>query len=72
MKKLFSMAEVSRLSMTPAHRIVYALGTGRLREPRSLNGRRCFTEKDVEMVKGYFSKGNIYKERVNTPHGDVE
>lgn len=72
MKKLFSTVEVSRRAMIAPHRLVYALAQGRLKEPRRLNGRRCFSERDVEEVKAYFSKGNIYKERVRSPHGGVE
>jgi hypothetical protein len=65
MQKLFSMSEVGRLSMTAPHRIAYALNQGKIKEPRRLNGRRCFSEKDVEIIKEYFSQGNIYKVRVS-------
>lgn len=62
MKKLFSMSEVGRLSLTAPHRIVYALNRGKIKEPRRLNGRRCFSEKDVETIKEYFN----HKERGTT------
>lgn len=71
-KNLFSMSEVSRISMTPTHRIVYALSAGRIKEPQRLNGRRCFRQKDVEMIKEYFSKGNIYKESKKYPQQEAK
>jgi DNA-binding transcriptional MerR regulator len=64
-KRLYSTAEVSRLSAIPPHRITYAMSRGRIKEPVRLNGRRAFTERDVAMVKGYFSNQDIYKVRVN-------
>lgn len=71
MKKLYSTSEVCRQAMVAPHRLVYCLSQGKIREPRRLNGRRCFSERDVEQVKAYFSKGNIYKERVRSPYGEV-
>lgn len=73
-KQLFSMSEVSRLSMIPTHKIVHALLQGRIKEPERLNGRRCFRQKDVERIKEYFSqaKGNIYKESKKHPHQEAK
>lgn len=65
MKQLFSTSEVARICMTQTHVLVYALSKGRIKEPVRLNGRRAFTEKDVELVKQYFSKGNIYNVSIN-------
>lgn len=67
MKKLYSTAEVSRQAMIAPYRLVYALARGRIKEPRRLNGRRCWSERGVEEVKEYFSKGNIYKESRKNP-----
>ena len=66
MKRLFSTAEVCRQAMVAPHRLIYAMSQNKVPEPKDrLNGRRAFTLKDVEIIKAYFSKGNIYKVRVS-------
>jgi DNA-binding transcriptional MerR regulator len=54
--RLLSIADVARESGVPRHRVVYALTTGRLKEPRRLQNRRCFTPQDLEQVKRHFSE----------------
>lgn len=72
MKQVFSTVEVCRRVMIAPHQLVYALSTGKIQEPKRLNGRRCFSERDIEEVKEYFSKGDIYKESRNTPSRRTE
>lgn len=62
MKKLYSTAEVCRQALIAPHRLVYCLAQNRLKEPRRLNGRRCFSEKDLDRIKEYFNQ----KERGTT------
>lgn len=63
MPQIMSMAEVAKLAGVEPHRVQYALSRGRLPEPARVNGRRAFSPKDVERVREYFLKGNIYKVR---------
>jgi hypothetical protein len=72
MPNFLSTIEVSRQAMVAPHRLVYALTQNKIREPKRLNGRRLFREKDVEIVKEYFSKGNIYKESRKNPSRRTE
>lgn len=54
--RLLSITDVARESGVPRHRICYALGNGSLKEPRRLQNRRCFTARDLEEIKQYFSR----------------
>lgn len=56
MRVLMSMTEVAQLALVEPHRIQYAFSRGRLREPSRVNGRRAFSQKDLERVKEYFNK----------------
>ncbi len=51
--RLLSMSDVVRESGVPRHKLVYALSTNRLREPRRLQNRRCFSPQDLEQIKKY-------------------
>jgi DNA-binding transcriptional MerR regulator len=53
--RLLSIADVARESGVPRHRLVYALITGRLQEPRRLQNRRAFSPQDLEQIKKYFA-----------------
>jgi DNA-binding transcriptional MerR regulator len=53
-RRIFSIAEVSRLSSVAPHRIHYAIRTGIIKSPAQLNGRRCFTPCDLERIQEYF------------------
>lgn len=53
--RLLSMSDVVRESGVPRHKLVYALSTNRLREPRRLQNRRCFSPQDLEQIKKYFA-----------------
>lgn len=54
--QLLSLADVAKESGVPRHRITYAIGNGRLKEPCRLQNRRCFTARDLEEIKQYFSR----------------
>ncbi len=54
--RLLSITDVSKESGVPRHRITYALGTGRLKEPQRLQNRRAFTATDLERVKAFFQR----------------
>jgi DNA-binding transcriptional MerR regulator len=56
MTQVFSTVEVCRRAMIAPHQLVYALASGKIREPKRLNGRRCFSEKNIEEVKKYFRR----------------
>jgi DNA-binding transcriptional MerR regulator len=54
--RLLSITDIAKESGVPRHRISYAIVTGRIREPRRLQNRRCFTARDLEEIKQYFSR----------------
>lgn len=55
MKDIFySTGEAARLLGIPAHRIVYALAGGRVREPQRLFGKRAFRCSDLVALAGHF------------------
>lgn len=53
--KLFSMIDVVKRVGVPRHKIVYALERGFIKEPQSLQGRRCFTEEEIKEIMIYFA-----------------
>jgi len=53
-RRIFSIAEVSRLSSVAPHRIHYAIRQGFIKPPVELNGRRCFTPCDLERIREHF------------------
>ena len=55
-KELLSMSEVVKRTGIKRHRIVYALQSGKLHEPDTLNGRRCFSSRDLERIQTYFQR----------------
>jgi hypothetical protein len=55
-KELLSMSEVVKRTGIKRHRIVYALISGKLREPDTLNGRRCFSQSDLLKIQAYFQR----------------
>jgi len=55
-KELLSMSEVVKRTGIKRHQIVYLLVTGKIPEPSTLNGRRCFSMKDLERIKTYFQR----------------
>lgn len=54
--RLLSITDVAKESGVPRHKIVYALGTGSIKEPRRLQNRRCFTARDLEQIKQFFRR----------------
>ena len=56
-RRLLSMSEVAKESMVPRYRISYALERGQLKEPPRLNGRRCFSNRDLEAIRNHFGRG---------------
>jgi len=56
MSGMMSMSEVARLAMVAPHQVQYAFSRGRLREPIRVNGRRAFSQKDLEKIKQYFNR----------------
>lgn len=55
-KELMSISEVVKRTGVAKHRIVYALETGHLQEPRTLNGRRCFSSSDLRKIQTFFQE----------------
>ena len=64
-RRIFSIAEVSRLSSVAPHRIHYAIRSGLIKSPVQLNGRRCFTPSDLERIRVHFGARTL-------PPGDAE
>jgi hypothetical protein len=56
--RLLSMADISRESMVPRHRITYAIERGAIKDPPRVGGRRCFRPRDLEAIRTYFGKGS--------------
>ncbi len=59
--RLLSITDVSKESGVPRHRIIYALSTGRIKEPQRLQNRRAFTASDLERVKQFFHRDEVAK-----------
>jgi len=57
--RLLSITDVSKESGVPRHRITYALATGRIREPKRLKNRRCFSPQDLERIKTFFARREV-------------
>ena len=59
--KIYTTGEVARLVGVQAHRIVYAIQTGKLHEPEQERhaGQRCFSEDDVRAIARYFRVENL-------------
>lgn len=56
MKTLWLLNEVARSLSLPAHRISYAISSGKIREPElRLNNKRIFAMEDVNRVKAFFA-----------------
>lgn len=51
---MLSIGEVAKEINVPVHRLKHALVTGAVKEPKRLNGRRCFTLAEVERVRRHF------------------
>jgi DNA-binding transcriptional MerR regulator len=51
---MYSIGEVAKASGVAPHQVKYLLQKGVVKEPRRLNGRRCFTARDLEQVRGHF------------------
>lgn len=59
--RLLSITDVAKEAGVARHKICYAITTGRIREPRRLQNRRCFTARDLERIKQYFSRNGEAK-----------
>lgn len=57
-KEVLSMADVVKRTGIKKHQIVYALESGKIPEPSTLNGRRCFSSRDLERIHKYFQRRN--------------
>lgn len=55
-KELMSISEIVKRTGVAKHRIVYALESGKIREPRTLNGRRCFASSDLRKIQHFFQE----------------
>ena len=62
-KELMSISEIVRRTGIAKHRIVYALETGHIREPQTLNGRRCFSSSDLRKIQNFFQRRDKHEKQ---------
>jgi DNA-binding transcriptional MerR regulator len=51
---MYSIGEVAKASGVAPYQVKYLLQKGILKEPRRLNGRRCFTAAEREAIRHHF------------------